>query len=159
MGIYVKENWSQIIIFIAKPKQSKLFRVCMKAVHHSLSYKTFERRGCICLRARGWKGAPTISGAVQVSRRFGDNLTKLTTQLCYGFQVESFWPRNQEMGVDLKPAKEKILGQGDWKMLVSQCTYPTRDSTNLSYYSLASQCALEGIVPYPAWSACALEDK
>lgn len=26
------------------------------------------------------------------------------------------------MGVDLKPAKEKILGQGDWKMLVSQCT-------------------------------------
>ena len=53
MGIYVKENWSQIIIFIAKPKQSKLFRVCMKAVHHSLSYKTFERRGCICLRARG----------------------------------------------------------------------------------------------------------
>lgn len=83
MGIYVKENWSQIIIFIAKPKQSKLFRVCMKAVHHSLSYITFERRGCICLRARGWKGAPTISGAVQVSRRFGDNLTKLTTQLCY----------------------------------------------------------------------------
>lgn len=122
MGIYVKENWSQIIIFIAKPKQSKLFIVCMKAVHHSLSYKTFERRGCICLKARGWKGAPTISGAVQVSRRFGDNLTKLTTQLCYGFQVESFWPRNQEMGVDLKPAKEKILGQGDWKMLVSQCT-------------------------------------
>lgn len=43
-------------------------------------------------------------------------------QLCYGFQVESFWPRNQEMGVDLKPAREKILGQGDWKMLVSQCT-------------------------------------